>query len=77
MGSNEHIWLWDSQSVSMLTLPPLSLQNRDCTGLEMTKSASTVYPWIRGESLINDTVSGGTTAGTGEREGRREGERER
>ena len=48
--------------------PSLSLQSTDWVGLEMMKSASTMSPWIRGESLMNKTVGGGTVVGTGERE---------
>ena len=46
----------------MMRDPPLSLQMRDWTGLERRMSASTESPWTRGESPMNDTVSGGTGA---------------
>ena len=53
-----------SQSCSVVRDPPLSLQMRDWTGLESRMSASTESSWTRGESPMNDTVSGGTTAET-------------
>ena len=53
-----------SQSSLMDTEPPFSLHSRDWTGLERMKSASIVSPWTRGELLMNETTSGGTTAGT-------------
>ena len=42
---------------------PLSLQTRDWTGREREMSTSTESFTIRGELLMNDTTSGGTTAG--------------
>ena len=49
---------------STSTRPLFNLHTRDCTGRESSISTSTESLRTRGESLMNDTSSGGTTAGT-------------
>ena len=55
----------DSQSFSMVSESPRSVQTRDWTGRERDMSTSTESLRTRGEPLISDTTSGGTAAGAG------------
>lgn len=57
-----------SFSMGVDPVPSFNLHTRDCTGREMSMCASTEFSNTRGVSFVNETTSGGTTAGTTERD---------